>query len=177
VHEERSGNVYEIDFDDKVPPTDVAALAPDSNGMGVMREEWRLKISRNSLTRDLMAMYETLEFLKTRAAPSPSKGYFPISALSIFAVTLGCILWRNSHRREAIGVFAADVAGVVCYYSEIWKWLRTDSIKLCKEKVDALLRHLNKGEVDEGDLCGMSFWIGRSLLEVDERHLVGYISC
>ena len=73
----------------------------------------------------------------------------------------GCILWRNSHRGEAIGVLAADVVGVACYYSsEIWKWLRTESIERCQEKVEALLRRLNNGEVDErngGDLRGMSF--------------------
>ena len=75
----------------------------------------------------------------------------------------GCILWRHSHRGEAIGVLAADVAGVVCYYSsEIWKWLRTESIERSQEKVEALLRRLNKGEVDErngGDLRGTSFWV------------------
>lgn len=53
------------------------------------------------------------------------------------------------------------MAGVAYYYSsEIWKWLRTDSIERCQEKVEALLRRLNKGEVDErneGDLRGMSF--------------------
>jgi hypothetical protein len=73
----------------------------------------------------------------------------------------GCILWRNSHRGEAIGVLAADVVSIAYYYSsEIWKWLRTESIKRCQEKVKTLLRRLNKGEVNErngGDLRGMLF--------------------
>ncbi|KAK3938089.1 hypothetical protein QBC46DRAFT_441560 [Diplogelasinospora grovesii] len=176
VHEERSGHVYEIDdFNDEVPPPDVAAREPDSNATGVTREEWRLKISRDSLARDLLAMHETLEFLKTRAAPSPSKGALPISAVvdfrshtsaGAFSYVLkhsGCMLWRNSHRGEAIGVLAADVDGVACYYSsEIWKWLRKESIERCQEKVEALLRRLNKGEMDERnrvDLRGTSFWI------------------
>ncbi|KAK3943077.1 hypothetical protein QBC46DRAFT_362033 [Diplogelasinospora grovesii] len=159
VHEERAGHVYEVDdFDDGVPPTDLAARAPDSNATGVTREEWRLKISRDSLARDLLAVHETLEFLKTRAALLPSRGALPISALSISAAMI-----RNSHRWEAIGVVATDVAGVACYYSsDIWKWIRTASIERCQAKVEALLRRLNKGEVDERngeDLRGMSFWM------------------
>jgi hypothetical protein len=66
----------------------MAARAPDSSVIDVTREEWRLKISRDSLARDLLAMHETLEFLKMRAAPSSSRGDLSISVLSISAATL-----------------------------------------------------------------------------------------
>ncbi|OAP54434.1 hypothetical protein AYL99_11535 [Fonsecaea erecta] len=159
VQEQRSGHVREIDdLDDGVPPT--GKRAPDSSV--VTRKEWRLKISRDALARDLLAMHETLEFLKMRTAPPPRKGALSISALTISAATLGCILWRNSHRKEAIGVLAADVAGVACYYSsEMWKWLRTRSIEHVQENVEALFRRLNRGEVDEQNrgLHGMSPWM------------------
>jgi hypothetical protein len=53
------------------------------------RKDWRLKISRDSLVRDLLAMHETLEFLKRRDAPLPrGKGTLRIVATSIFATTM-----------------------------------------------------------------------------------------
>ncbi|OQU93695.1 hypothetical protein CLAIMM_00174 isoform 2 [Cladophialophora immunda] len=160
VHEERSGHVYEIDdFDDGVPPTDVAARATDSSV--ATRKEWRLKISRDSLSRDLLAMHETLEFLKTRTAPSPSKGGLPVSAFSFSAATLW-VLWQNSDYRDAIIALATAAAGVAYHYSsEMWKWPRARSIEHCQEKTEALFRRLSKGEVDEKDrgLRSISLWM------------------
>jgi len=161
LHEERSEHGYEIDnSDDEAPPTDVAAREPDSNATGMTKTQWQLKISHDSLVRDLLAMHETLEFLKTRAAASTNKGAPPMLVLlaSATAVLLAWILWENDYREEALGLVVADVACVACYLS-ICKWHKRDSIESRQGKVDALLRCLQKGEVDErnrADLCGMS---------------------
>ncbi|KAJ4156261.1 hypothetical protein NW754_007885 [Fusarium falciforme] len=66
IREER-GNIYEVeDTHNETYPTDVAVRNPDPGAPTMTRAEWRLKISRDSLSRDLLAMYETLDFLKTR---------------------------------------------------------------------------------------------------------------
>lgn len=57
--------------------------ARDTTANDPTREEWRLKISRDSFARDLLAMDETLEFLKTRVRPPPRKEVFPMPALLI----------------------------------------------------------------------------------------------
>ncbi|GAP89976.1 putative expressed protein [Rosellinia necatrix] len=160
VHHQHSRYIYEIDeSDDHVPPTDLAARTPDANDAGMTREQWRLKISRDSLARDLLAMHETLECLRRRAAPSPRRSALPVSAWSIPAALLGCILWQNSRRRESIGVLAAQIVYIAYYYRfNIWEWRKTKLIERRQGEVEALLRRLNKGEVDREDLHRMSLW-------------------
>lgn len=48
------------------------------------REQWRLKISRDSIVRDLIVMHEILEYSKKRTTPSPRK--------SISYIILGAML-------------------------------------------------------------------------------------
>ncbi|KAL2671536.1 hypothetical protein Neosp_014126 [[Neocosmospora] mangrovei] len=82
VHEGRR-NVYEVeDVHDEAFPTVVDLAVRGVSSMA--RVEWRLKISSDSLMRDLLAMHETLEFLKRRI-PEPSKRSLSIGALSVSA--------------------------------------------------------------------------------------------
>ncbi|GKU08293.1 hypothetical protein FLAG1_09621 [Fusarium langsethiae] len=89
VQEERCKHVYEVeDLYNEAFPTDVAVRKPDSKVSAMTRAEWRLKISRDSLARDLLAMHETLGFLKTRTSPTPSNSGLSICILSVSASLL-----------------------------------------------------------------------------------------
>ncbi|OHF01532.1 hypothetical protein CORC01_03288 [Colletotrichum orchidophilum] len=79
VHAERPRHVHTIENSDD----EVSTMGLNSADM--TREQWRLMISRDSLARDLLAMHETLEYLKPRAAPSPRQGVLAASALSTSA--------------------------------------------------------------------------------------------
>ncbi|KAH7342969.1 hypothetical protein BKA65DRAFT_587255 [Rhexocercosporidium sp. MPI-PUGE-AT-0058] len=159
VHEERSRQVYENkDSENEALPTDtdMVARGQELDAAGLTRVKWRLKIMSDSLSRDLLAMHETLELLRKRASsPSPKK---PSPCLC-----MDFILWQHSYRVGALGVVTTNVAGVTCYYSfEIWGWLRIDSIQRGQRVVQALLRRLKRGELDEQnrvDLESMSFWM------------------
>ncbi|KAH6608419.1 hypothetical protein Trco_001765 [Trichoderma cornu-damae] len=151
VCEERSRHVYEIndDFEVEAPATmELAAREPDS---GVTREQWRLKISRDCLTRDLLAMQETLEVLKGRADRSPRKSALPISAVSFSTGALSLMLWRSSHPVGAVSLVLANAAAAACCYysSEVQKWRRVEQIMHYQENIQALQRRLSRGEVDE----------------------------
>jgi len=167
VHEERSGQVYEIrDSEDEALPTDtdMVARGQELDAVGPTRVKWRLKIMSDSLSLDLLAMDETLDLLRKRGSdPSPKKNPLPASACSVSAGILSFILWQHSHRVGALGVATINVAGVACYYSsEVWGWLRTDSIQRGQGDVKALLRRLKRGELDERnrmDLESASFWM------------------
>lgn len=66
---------------------DVVARTSDSHASGKTREEWRLKISHDSAVRDLLAMHETLEFLKEGSSYSPRRFELPPFAWSLFPIS------------------------------------------------------------------------------------------
>ncbi|KAI8713757.1 hypothetical protein NCS52_01221200 [Fusarium sp. LHS14.1] len=162
VHEGRR-NVYEVeDVHDEAFPTDLAVRSPDSGVSSMTRVEWRLKISSDSLVRDLLAMRETLEFLKRRI-PEPSKRSLSIGALSVSA-SIVVIMWSDWYPVEALGLLTMNMASLAVYYSSpvMLGWLRTESIERYQGKVEALLRRLKKNELDEENregLSGMWCWM------------------
>ncbi|KAK8932300.1 hypothetical protein VCV18_000834 [Metarhizium anisopliae] len=88
VHKQQVRHVYEVDNFDDDPPTDMTVRAPDAHAANFTRVEWRLKISHDSLTRDLLAIRETLELLMTRADPSPNRPVLRDSLCMIPGATL-----------------------------------------------------------------------------------------
>ncbi|KAF6827854.1 hypothetical protein CPLU01_08873 [Colletotrichum plurivorum] len=140
THAERPRHVYEFEDseDDETIP------------MGTTREQWRLKIARDTLSRDLLAMQETLEMLTTRAPFSPSGRVLHASTLSASAVVL--LLWESSHGREALVIVAAYVAGFIGYnWSSVWKSFEAVAIGSCRRKIEELHRRLPLHRVDERD--------------------------
>jgi len=72
------------------------------------------------------------------------------------------IMWQYFHGLctvgYTVGVLTVNTVSLVAYHYKplMRKWLRTKSIGYYQGEIEALLRRLNKNELDEGDRAGLS---------------------
>ncbi|PTB74209.1 hypothetical protein M440DRAFT_1403566 [Trichoderma longibrachiatum ATCC 18648] len=154
VHaEERSSYIHEICPSKENTSTTAVALEMrdlNSNAPEMTREQWRLKVLCDSLSRDLLAMQETLELLDTR---KPRKGEQSCSKWELFmprfwfcVSLLNPVLWAMYLYKRAYGLLVYGDAS--CSLMK-WKWPRPKRIESYQERVNLLYRLLHKGQLGE----------------------------
>ncbi|KAL6860927.1 hypothetical protein J3F83DRAFT_308313 [Trichoderma novae-zelandiae] len=154
VHaEERSKYIHEVHAaKDRASSTVVAVEMRDlkSDASDMTREKWRLKILRDVLSRDLLAMQETLELLGARKSHevkrASSKWDLFIPRFWFCAGLLNPVLWAVCLYRGAYGLL---VDGDATRSFRMRDWPRPRRIESCQERVNALYRLLHKGQVGE----------------------------
>lgn len=155
VHaEERSKSIHEIfDSQHKTPSTIVAVeMGQDlgSNAPSRTREQWRLKVLHDDLSRDLLAMQETLELLSARkprkAKESSSRWDLFIPRFWFCVGLLNPFLWAMCLYKGAYGLI---MHGDATCFLEVRSWPRPRRIESYQQRVNNLYRLLHKGQVGE----------------------------
>ncbi|KAL7807338.1 hypothetical protein V8C44DRAFT_187909 [Trichoderma aethiopicum] len=151
--EERSKYIHEICASKENASMTAVALEMrdlDSNAPERTREQWRLKVLRDSLSRDLLAMQETLELLNAR---KPRKWVQTCSKWDHFmprfwfcVSLLNPVLWAMYLYKRAYGLL---VYGDSTCFLEMRKWPRPRRIEGYQERVNHLYRLLHKGQLGE----------------------------
>ncbi|KAH0495444.1 hypothetical protein TgHK011_008996 [Trichoderma gracile] len=157
VHaEERSKSIHEVfNAQEKDPSTVVAVEMRDlgSNAPSRTREQWRLKVLRDSLSRDLLAMQETLELLSARKPrkmrESSSRWDLFIPRLWFCVGLLNPFLWAMCLYKGAYGLV---MYGDATCFLEMRIWPRPRRIESYQERINNLYRLLHKGQVGERNL-------------------------
>ncbi|TFB02220.1 hypothetical protein CCMA1212_006069 [Trichoderma ghanense] len=114
------------------------------------REQWRLKILRDSLSRDLLAMQETLEVLsarKPREAKEACSRWGLLMPRFWFCVgLLNPILWAMSLYK---GVYGLLMYGDAACSFKMGRWPRFRRVEKYLKRVNELYRLLHKGQLGE----------------------------